>query len=265
MAIQQRNSELADLLSSEFQPRNEANFAWKSAASVPLMFTGLRGFWPMSAVGTNGEAIDLSGLGVNLGRNGDPDFQYVNLIPLCNYNGTTDYHSIADNAAHDITGAEVYVGTTFRGLVLGGWVYFDGAAAGTEAVVSKWNAGANQRAYRIIRTAAGTIQAQVSTDGTAVTTVTSAGTVGAGIWTHLVLRFIPSTELSIFINNEETLLAAAIPASIFNSSADFVIAGVHGGAALLDGRVHGVALGASALSDAIIFSWFEQTRAMFGV
>ena len=59
MSIQQRNDELVDILSADFQPRNEPNFAWKSCVSSVLALPGLRAFYPMSAVGAAGEAQDV--------------------------------------------------------------------------------------------------------------------------------------------------------------------------------------------------------------
>ena len=127
--VQVRNSEQVDILRADFQHRNEPNFAWKSAVSSVLALPGIRAFYPMSAVGAAGEAQDMSSFGRHMPRTSGVDFEYDNLIPCAEYNGTSDYHSVADNADHDIIGTEAYVQGFAQGLTMGFWIKKDALQA----------------------------------------------------------------------------------------------------------------------------------------
>ena len=228
-----------------------------------LALPGLRAFYPMSAVGTAGEARDLGGSGAtyDLTLNGNPRFNYSGLVPHCDYDGTGDYHSFVDDANFDIRGTEAYVIAAVRGLTWGGWFYPEETGT-TEGLITKWGAAA-QRAYQIQLTAADQFAALISDDGTNSDTATSAA-VAMDAWYCVIGRFIPGAFVDIFVNGVETNQVTA-RASVFNSNADFVIGARTGGAIPFQGRISLSFICAEQLSDAILSSLFQQTRAAFGV
>ena len=81
----------------------------------------------------------------------------------------------------------------------------------------------------------------------------------------MVGRFIPSTEIAQFFDGVFYKNTSSIPASIFNSAANFVVGGSSGGGSLMEGRASLVFLCVAALSDGILSSLFQQTRGAFGV
>jgi len=279
--MQERNAQLVRLLSADLQLRYEPNFAWKSAVSAYLALPGLRAFWPMSSVdyAAANRARDLSGQGYHLTDNNTPTFGYTNLAPWCEFNGTTQYLSRVDGGAAnwaDIRGTETYIDSTARGLTLGGWFKQDAQTGSVDqGLISKYNTLINQRAYLLETRDSGAItfvRGFVSVDGTAATSVGAVGTtpVAFGEWFFAFLRFVPSTSLDLYYASEsvpfvKVSTVVAIPASIFDSTADFMIGAFNAGVLFYDGKASMCTLCAAQLSDAIIQSLFEQTKALFGV
>jgi hypothetical protein len=271
--IQERNSELVNLLLPDFQMRNEPNFAWKSAVSSCLAIPSLVACWPMSAIrrdSATDEIRDMAGGGYHLTAHNVPQSGYDDLTCFEWFNGTNQWLSRADGGAAnwaDITGTETKVFAAGRGLTMGIWVYFMNAAGANAMIIGKWEAvGSNDRSYRIMRQATGVIRAIVSVDGTAATVIDSAAAPAINTWTFLAMRFVPSTTLDVYVNTEKTTLAAAVPASIFDGIADFTIASYHNGLGQwMNGRVSLAWLSMSWLSDSIIDALFQQQRAAFGV
>ena len=85
MAIQRRNDESVNLLSADLQLRYESAFAWKTACSMYQALTGLRGFWPMSALASGGNAFDLSANVRTLTYNGNPTYDFDSLAPYIRF------------------------------------------------------------------------------------------------------------------------------------------------------------------------------------
>lgn len=154
-----------------------------------------------------------------------------------------------------------YMNAALRGLTLGGWFYFDGAAAADEYLMARWNPGVLQ-AYRLLRLAAGTIQGSIDAGGGAVS-VTTTATVGALAWTWIVLRFDPSTTMDIFVNRDITTLAVGVPATIQNTALDFTIGADHLGGNCFDGRIGRGFVCAAVLPDVTINHIFDTTRAAY--
>lgn len=155
---------------------------------------------------------------------------------------------------------QLYMDPALRGLTLGGWFYFDNVAAAIEYLMARWNPGVLQ-AYRLIRTAGGTIQGSIDAGGGAVS-VTTTATVGAQVWTWIVFRFDPSTTMDIFINRDKTTLAVGVPATIQNTALDFTIGADHLGANNLDGRVLlPPFVCAAVLPDVTINAMLDRSRA----
>lgn len=225
----------------------------------------LRGLW-VASVNNAGNWYDLSGLSKTLTYNGNPTFNYSGLVPYWDYDGTEDYHSRADEADLDIIGTESYVASAARGLTLGGWFWLDNLTA-QRGFISKYNIDAvNERAYILYYDlAANRLQFIISTDGIAATIVAATDAPSATTWYFVVGRFTPSTEIKIWTNAATNTNTVGIPASIFNSNANFEIGSYSVGTNNLDGRATLCFLCAAALSDGQISSAFQQTRGAFGV
>lgn len=259
---QLRNEQLVRNLSADFQAKYDAAYHWSRACSQFLALPGLRGFWPMGAVGTAGQAQDLSSHDVHLTRNNGPDFLYDGLVPIIDYDGINEYHSHVDAAVFDILGNEGYIDPTYQGLTLGGWFQFDDdPPAATEHLMSKWDATPN-RSYSLHRLAATTIQLYI--DDT-VSTVTSTVTTTDDTWYFLWGRYRATTPDQSVGVNDTIVTAASVAAPITNSNAIFTIAASGSPGNYMDGRASLCWLCCQALSDGIVLSLYEHTKAMFNV
>lgn len=259
---QYRNEQLVRNLTSDFQSKYDAAFAWSRACAMYQALPGLRGFWPMSSFNESGNAYDLSGQGRTLTYNGNPLYNWQSLAPYIAFDGTGDWLSRADEAGLDILGTEAYVGGGVRGLTLGGWFMRQDTNAaglicktdGTYAYHLDWGAVvANSYHFRIYD--AGGVGYAVSIADTATS-----------VWKFVVGRFTPSTEVKIWVNDDTNTNVVAIPAAIRNTAANFLIGAITTApAADMYGRASMCFLCAMALSDTIILSLFEHTKAMFNV
>ena len=262
---QLRNAEIVDVLSADFQLRYEPNFACANAISIGKMLPGLRGFWAMSATASTGEARDMSDQDMHLTYAGNPTYGYQGLAPYITFDGTGDYLSRSDTANLDITGTETIYAPNVRGLTLGGWFYR--SAAGVEqGLMSKWNTVlTNQRSYMLYLNASNQILFSISTDGTTVVSVTHTETIATNQWTFIAGRFKPGSELKIWKNLTARTNTTGIPASIFNSTANFNVgAYANGSLGLFTGRASLCFLSAMYLNDYFITNFYHQTRALFG-
>ena len=148
-------------------------------------------------------------------------------------------------------------------IFFSGWFYFDGDGS-SEILLSKW--AANNQAYLLQRTSTKKATFNVSVDGSATTTVTSTSDIENTTWTFVAGRFDPSSTLSIFVNREKTDNTTSIPASIYISgNAPFNISGYNNGTQLINGKASLCFLCGAYLSDAQIFTLYEQTRILFNV
>lgn len=267
--MQVANRQLVQLLSAWFQSRREASFAWSRAVSEYLALPALRAFWPMSSVDYTAanRALDIAGGAYHLTDNNTVEFNYDGLAPYVQITATnTEYLSRVDGGAanwSDFTGLETFIASGVRGFTTGAWIYLDSLTGSSQAIISKFGAVGN-RSYQLYVTGAGDARFLISVDGTALTTVTGAS-ISLNAWHHIVGRFDPSTELAVFVDGIEATNIVAIPASIFDSTADFRIGANAVPSDYFDGRISMAFPCAAYLSDAIILSLFEHTKAMFGV
>ncbi len=243
--------------------------AWRAACSAILALPGLRGFWPMSAVAyTNPQGLDISANGNHLTNNNVSTFGHTGLISHVTFNGTTQYLSKADGGAAnwaDIIGTEAYIDAGDRGLTLGGWFKIDvlsrtensmsKGSAGIQAYILNKQAGINDARFQIWSGAAGTVVSSLP-----VTSFTSIAP-----WWFWAGRFIPSTSLTVFLNNLSNTNVAAIPATIDDTAANFAIGGDGAGALLFDGLASLCWLCAAALPNVTMGALFQQQRALFRV
>ena len=280
MAIQKRNDELVNLLSADFQKRYEMNFAWANACSMIQQLVGLRGFWPMSAVDSGGNAEDQSGHGRTLTYNGNPvydqDLAFArSLAAYIYFDGTGDRLTRADEADLDITGLETYfyaAATTAGaagGITMGGW-WRPEDTTNAQHLISKWSAAAGNYSYVLLlagNVANDPVQFYISDDGTNTSNVSSTTGYSADTWQFFAGRFADGDtgeELAVW-NNDEKTTAATARASIFSGNANFGVGARADGAYYYTGRAALVWLCAAALPDVTIWTIYQQTRALFGV
>lgn len=264
-AVQWRRSELVDILSADFQKRAEPQFALKSMVSQFLAIPGLRGLWCASSFDENGDVYDLSGQGRTLSYQGNPVFNYDNLVPTLELDGTGDYLSRTDEAGLDIIGDESYVSA--NGLTLGGWFYpTDWSSRNFQGLIGKYDPTGNQRAYLLFKTTTGPdVRFNVSNNGTATTVVPSSiGLPNEDEWHFIVGRYAPSTELAIWVDGTKDTNVTSIPATINNSNANFRIGDYDTAAQNFYGNWCLGFLSAVAVSDAIVEQLYEQSRVAFG-
>lgn len=265
--VQQRNAQMVDLLRPDFQHRKEPNFAWRAACSMYLALPGLRGFWPMSSVGYTvaNRGVDESGQGNHLTDNNTVEFGYDSLVPYCHFTlANNEYLSRADGGAAnwaDILGTETYIEAAYRGMTIGGWFYFDTIPAATVMLMAKLAGG--QQSYRLRKDVAHTMTFSIRSGGAWVNIV-STSVVAAGQWYYIVGRFVPGASVDLFINEVQfqTVTAAAVGT---DSNAIFTIGARGNPDQYFDGRASMCFLCAAQLSNAIILSSFDQTKAMYGV
>lgn len=203
----------------------------------------VKGWWWMDEA--SGSLVDSSGQGNNLGAVGAPSYRQSGPKPRYLAVGISSGNrfEIADNASLSITGA----------LTIIGWAYFN-ALGSLEAIISKWLETGDQRSYRLIKQAANTIRAEISSAGTAASIVaaTTSGTPAAGSWVFVAARFTPSSELAVWLDSEKVINTTGIPASIFDSNAKFVLGDQEGPAQAMAGRIGPGGVFSRALSDAEI-------------
>lgn len=255
MSIQRRNSASENLLSATFQRRLEPNFALANMIPTYQALPELRGLWSASVVDDNGALRDLAIQGRTLTNNGAAPRGIDGLVPYVSYNGSSQYHSRADESGLDITG----------NLTIGGWFYATSFAA-TPFLIGKDVPG-TQRSYSVYTLPSGAGWFGIFPLGTNASTisVTSSNVVTTGSPYFIVGRYTTSTELAIFLNGTKTTNTTGIAASNFNSTSALTIATLGSLTQYLPGRMYNCFLSASAISDAILRNLFEQTRAAFGV
>ena len=265
--VQQRNSDMVELLKPDFMTRQELTYTatLSEYQTLPcLRFLGAGG------LGSAGEWRDLSGNGMHLSYNGNPTMSYTTRgAPYWVYDGTGDYHSHADDANFDITGTETTVLTSQRGLTCGAWVYLNSLTPVTNSIIAKFSlSGGNYLSY--ILTELGTyLYFMITTDGSTLKSVTGLDAGGAGLttgkWYFTAGRFIPSTAIKCWVNATETQNATSIPASIFSGAAPFTIGYDPANNSYTSGVVSLPFVCACALSDVQITRLYNRSRGLFGV
>jgi hypothetical protein len=270
MAIQKRNDEQVALLAADFQQRYESGFSWRTACATYQALTGLRGFWPMSAISSAGNAFDQSGNVRTLTYNGNPTYDFDGLAPYIRLDGTGDYLARTDEAGLDILGTETFLAAGHRGLTLGGW-FRPEDDTNTQMIMSKWGAaGGGQFSYVLELRGADAgdpVRFGISDDGTNSDSVDSTTGYSTNTWHFCAGRYNDAdtgAELAVW-NNEEMTTAATARAAIFNSNADFRIGARGDGTLLYTGRASLCFLCAAALADATVWAIYQQTRALFKV
>lgn len=250
-----------------FLSRNDLINRWGNIVSSWSFLPGLVGFWPMSSVQrSTGNAYDVSGQNRILTYNGNPTYNiYNNFVPYIDFDGVGDYLARADETDLDIIGTEAINAAAIRGLTIGGWFWINAFTANNQRFISKGTSAGNLRSYSIASVPAFADDAQflVSVDG--INTITVNLDILPAAWNFIIGRYIPSTELKIWVNNNTNINVVAVPASIFNSNVGMAIGGWGDGTQLIAGRASLCFLSHQTFSDALINAMFQQSRILFGV
>lgn len=243
---------------------------WQAAIGSLLMFPGLRGLWTCGSYNASGEAMDISGNDLHLTRSGVTlDSLTAALAPKSFWASDSAYISHMDASDFDLIGNEGYVrsGQDLRGLTTGMWARLN-TSSGERWMMSKWEAGADQRSYGLLAAPSGSDNPQfaVSGDGASAETVTSSVSTVTGSWMLVIGRYRSEvTDISIFVNGTWTTNTVSIPSSLFNGTAEFKIGdddtGIGRGFA---GRGSLAFLCHAAVSDNQIENFYHLTAPLFG-
>lgn len=235
---------------------------------------GLRGLWYPGNVTSNGNLPDMSGQGNALVDNiaGAVNVR-AQMIPIYPFNGTSQYLSAANAAWNQIQGTEARVTPGARGLTMGGWFFNNSTApANFKGLMSKWqDAVGNQRSYLLAQNTNGHFQAYISGNGTTQFSVDE-GVIPASSWHFVVMRYTASAELAIFDNwdgvtGAKVVNTTSIPASLFNSTAEFEIGAYDAATAtsFFAGFYSLAFLCCAALTDTLLARLFTRMRPFFAV
>ena len=147
------------------------------------------------------------------------------------YDGSADYHEITDAAQ---TGLD-FIGESFT---LAGWINPDTIAAGTPGFIGKYTSVSDERSYFIFRNAAA-VQANASKDGITAATATVAGSLVAGTWTFVAVRYdFDGDDFSISFNGTHgtAVNPGGTGTGIYNGLAAFRL-GADAASGRFDGRM----------------------------
>ena len=266
-----------------FIHRNDYYNRWGNVISSLMLLPNSAGIWPglsiRGADGLAGAGNLRSDVGGNhLGDNGTrPQFDYLGLIPIVKYDGSADYHSIADasvNSAFNFVGNESWIPSTNRGLCIGGWFYNDGGLpGGLPRLIGKGTTTGSLRHYAMYGGSATQVSMSISTTGADFNTPTTYGAGSNDVdfpqdeWSLLVGRFNSSTSLSIdswtTSGRNQQIGTTAVPATIANLSSGFAIAAQADGTRLVP--IWGSMMFAVGqyLPDSFFTALYEQTRIFF--
>lgn len=245
MSQQKRNASQVSLLSADFPMRSDASYAWGRAISCILgIAPHLRLFVPFSSVNESFNAYDLSGQGRTMTGTALTAASYGNygaLVPYVAYNGTTQYHTRADEAGLDLTAT---------GLTVMCWVFFNALTAQMGVITKKDETAANGN-YALLE------RGDMANDPPQFIIYIGGGSYDVpstiipvvGQWYFLAGRWIPSTSVDVYVDDTKSSNVTGIPATLNNSTAPLNFGGINDGSELLYGRIALAALWNTWLTD----------------
>lgn len=265
------NPGLVQNLKPTFQGRYEAQFAWGNAVSFYLSLPGLRGFWPGGTfdyqAGSNVGVNDLSGNALNLSKTSSP-YPEVRadgtILPAYMYfagNNAQDFR-VSSRSEYQITGTEA--GINVPGLTLGCWVNMNSGTMNIEGIMGCGIASTNTRAYALYWDASYFPTCQISSAGTAWNNVLAGSdALVAETWYFHAMRYTPSTELKLWVNDASFTDTTSVPASLNTTANPFAVGGIGENVINMKGKVCYAFLCAAAVPDLHIELLYELTRPMF--
>lgn len=231
--------------------------------SAYLSLPMLRLYYPFNRLTPSGTVLDLGGSNLNA--------SVTNTLTIHERYGTfasSSYVAATSSNETNITGTESYVASGFKGLTWGLWFNPSAAPTGEAGIFAKYRTLAGLRQYALNCMPSLEPKAVVSTDGNSASAeVTSGTSMEVGKWYFIVGRFIPSTNLGVFVNGAWTYDTTSMPASIHTSATPLVIPGFQGPAGTViptRGSVAHAFICAAALPDAMIMNLFNRTRHLYG-
>lgn len=257
--VQVRNSEFVGNLVQDYWARKDTLLGQAMAISLGLNISGLRAFWPFSVSRTAGTIPDISSNGLDLTASGaGAAVSTLNnsLTPIATFDGTAQM-----TRAH---GAEF---TSGLAITEGGWVYPTVVSGAIQGIIGKYRSdGAAERSHLLYFGTTGLSSFIISPDGAAITNLVGPA-LPLDTWSHVVGRFVPSTEMAIFIDGRKVASSVvAIPAGFFVGGAkDFSVGGYQAAPGYFTGSLGYQFYSVAAINDGSIFSLFEGSRTAFGI
>lgn len=204
--------------------------------------------------------LDVSGAGRHLAISGALVNQ-EGLAPIASFDGINDYlYSASEPGRWDVTGAESFINAASRGLTLGGWFYLN-AAGQNYALMTKGEGGDATTSYWLdisFGLPRFLVSGGIRLEGP------SGVQVAASVWTWIVGRFTPSTEVALFVNQTKYVDTVGVPAALLDTAADFEIGSYNGGSGnFLAGKASLCFLCGSALGDGVVQALYQHTRVLF--
>lgn len=157
----------------------------------------------------------------------------------------------------DCLGTEGWIDAGIRGLTIGCWIYLNSHATVTSGLVTRFGS-APQRGYSIQHnTATDAYRFTVSQTGS-VAIFVDVDAPAVGEWVFVAGRFMPSTEIAVFVNGVKGVVTAGVYSSLFATSQSLNIGRIEADdSRILDGRLRDVFICQAALPDELI----EEIRA----
>ncbi len=219
-----------------------------SQKDVFVRLPGLYEYYPMGIRDGMGQVMEHGSGGPKLAETGSCPTGYDGNGFVHLGNGTNYLFSTIPGV---IDGTEAWITSSMRGLTIGGWFMIDSLPANQGGLITRWGVVTNY-GYGLNVTSTGVILCQVSGNGSSFVVASSAAQ-AVGQWIFLAGRFIPSTEVAVFVNADKTVNTAAVPASINASTQNFEIGrSAADNSLIVHGKARDVFVCASALSDALI-------------
>lgn len=254
------NNAMVGGLSPYFIKRTDIPHHSAMLNSFLLNMLHTRAVYNMSSVDNIGDVYDMSGQGRKL----------TNTNFTFNVDLVTPYGSI--NAGRLLRGDEVGYQIT-ADLTLLALCRFSETTGAVECVEAKWGIAGN-KSYQLVRNTSGYGVFSVSSNGTAVTSVTGTYVIPNDQWVLMVGIYTPSTSMDLFtipfltngvnVDTYKYTNTTSIPAAIFNSTAPFTIGSNGIGGEQLKGDVMHSGLYATAQFDRVVFSIYELAKPVTG-
>lgn len=217
-----------------------------------LTLPGLVGLWSMQAGNP-----DLSGNLHTLSTSGSLSYGMATGGGCAVVKATANPYLYADNAPWNSPAADLF---------LAGYVQHTNAGT-LEGIAGKFYAAGNQRSYVLYRTATtGLLIGTISPNGESgtVRSVTSSVAIET-TWTFVALRFTPSVNLAVWVNDAVSEVTTAVPAACFGSTGALQIGNYNGTSGGVIGNIGIFAMCHASPTNAAVLALFNATRSFYGV